>query len=663
MTEPIFIGIDGEGRGRIVHHYVMMAAADDTGKYKWVTPEVNESLPTRTCLEFLFSLPDNARIYSYGFNYDLTKMLHDLSDNKIYELFRPELRQRKPGAKQGPPYAVLWEDYRLNLQGTKFWVTKGKKRRVIWDVIKFYQSTFVNALKAWKVGDKEILDKIQSMKDKRSEFDLLDRQSILDYCHLECQYLAQLVKKLISAHDAVGLKLTKFHGAGTTASLILDKMNIRQCKRDTPIEMKQAVSQAFFGGRFEHSVIGPIEPDIFSHDISSAYPYQCRFLPCLDHGSWELTKSRKELENPNIKAALVHYKLNPKIVSDISSWAPFPHRDSSGSICYPSKSGGGWIWKDEYLAGESLFNYVRFVEAWTYKSNCACVPFRAIPQFYKERVRIGKEGPGIVLKLGPNGTYGKLAQSIGHNPPYQCWIWAGMITSGCRAQILQLMSLHKNLNNILAIATDGVYTKEDIVTPIPLDTGTFEDNLIDEHGNHVNKPLGGWESKKTKGAVFFARPGIYFESGLTIGAMKDIVRARGIGRAELVRYAARFVEAWKNGEPGFTLPKQIDRFCGAKTSTHRSSAGTSRADYYGQWVKRPVTLTFDPMPKRNRDIIRLPNKEYGLLTVREVKGESEPYSRALHSNTPDAQDLKRHALEMLEQPNAEYIMYEGYENT
>ena len=649
--KPIYVGIDGEGQGRTVHHYVMLAAADNTGKHQWVTPPCKESLSTETCLDFLFRLPEHAKIFSYGFNYDLTKMLVDVSDEKLFKLFRPELRQRPPNAKQGPPYAIQWQSYHINLQGTKFWVKRGKQRRVVWDVIKFYQSTFVNALKAWKVGDQETLETIEKMKDKRAEFDRLGREQILAYCHLECQYLAQLVMKLIKAHQECGLKLSKFHGAGTTASLILNTMHIQERNRATIPDMQRAVAQSFFGGRFEHAVIGPIDSPIWSYDISSAYPYQCRFLPCLDHGKWSLCSARSDLDSS--QAALVHYQLsNPKVDRP---WAPFPHRDRDGNICFPKQSGGGWVWKEEYLSGERLFEHVRFKEAWIYHSSCNCIPFPAIPHYYRERVKIGKEGPGIVLKLGPNGVYGKLAQSIGNNPPYQCWIWAAMITSGCRAQILDLMGLHKNLGNLLAIATDGIYTKEKLITPIPKDTNTFD--LIDENGKHVQKPLGGWEEKLTKGAVFFARPGIYFESGLTVGMMKDIVRARGIGRAELVRYAAHFVKAWKDGESGFTLPSQIDRFCGAKTSTHQSSEGIHRADYYGQWVKRPVTLTFDPMPKRERNIKRI--GDVGFLSLRTVKGESNPYKRANSANTDDAKALRRFALEMNEQPDADFVNYEN----
>ena len=447
-------------------------------------------------------------------------------------------------------------------------------------------------------------------------------------------------------------------------------MGIRERKRDTPEEMRKPVAQAFFGGRFEHSVIGPISAPIWSYDISSAYPYQCRFLPCLDHGKWRLTTKQKDLEN--CRTALVHYGLGPLSNPMIECrWAPFPHRDTNGNICFPIKSGGGWIYKDEFINGQKVFPYVQFIEAYILESDCDCIPFRLIPEYYKERVRIGKEGAGIVLKLGPNSVYGKLAQSVG-NPRYQCWLWAGMITSGCRAQILELMGLHKDLNNLLAIATDGAYTREQIITPIPFDTNTFEDKLIDETGKHINKPLGGWEEKVTGGkGVFFARPGIYFESGLTIGEAKALVRARGMGRASLVEHARTIIKAWENGDDGFTLPKQLDRFCGAKTSTYINGKGNDqliiRSERYGQWVKQPITLSFNPFPKRS-SILRLKDKEYGLLTMRKgiqrfdgktynLNTESEPYKRAIHSKSNDAQILKMTQLELFEQPDAEHVEY------
>src|SRR5262249_46056518 len=151
-------------------------------------------------------------------------------------------------------------------------------------------------------------------------------------------------------------------------------------------------------------------------------------------------------------------------------WGPFPFRDEIGSIVYPRSSGGGWLWGDEFFAGEALFPHAEFVEAWVYDCSCTCKPFAAIPGYYRERVKIGKEGPGIVIKLGCNSCYGKIAQSLGGEGPFTSWMWAGLITSGTRAMILRALGAHKNPANLLMVATDGICTRERLDLPKPRDT-------------------------------------------------------------------------------------------------------------------------------------------------------------------------------------------------
>ena len=668
-----YIGIDGEGQGRDLHRYVMLAANDEKGELR--TRAQNPSgLTTVECLEFILSLPKHSRVFAYGFNYDLTKILADLDNKSLYRLFRPDERRRPPEQAHIPtPSFVRWppegskipgygkgRSYLLNLQGSKFTVIgKYWRKVVIWDVLKFYQSKFVKALTDWKVAPTDVLEHMQYMKEHRSEFDHFGMTEILEYCLSECQYLAQMVHKLVDAHAAAGLELRTFYGAGSTGGLILKKMGIGKRNRKTPEFMKDAVSRAFFGGRFEHRVIGPIAGPLMSYDISSAYPYQTRFLPCLDHGVWELTTDRKRLES--CRAALVHYRLHPSKRWGPTSWGPFPFRDEKGSICFPSESGGGWVYLAEYLAGERMFN-VEFVEAYVYESACECIPFELIPKFYLERIKIGKEGAGIVLKLGPNSVYGKLAQSVGYKPPFQCWLWAGMITSGTRAQILEMMALHSDPENLLAIATDGIYTRERLKTTVPRDTGTF----VKLDGKPNDKPLGGWEEKETKSGVFFARPGIYFEDGADDEAMQKIIRARGIGRAELVRNADKIRIGWKNGEtlengkPGVELEKELDRFLGAKSSTWKNVSLGGERSYvrskdYGQWVKRSIALSLHPMPKR-AEAQRI--GDVALLTLRKCEGESHPYKRAVAQKEEEARQMKEVEQEAIEQPDGEAIVYE-----
>jgi len=642
-ADHYFAGIDGEGQGRRDHKYVQLAWSNESGTRNAVleAPE-GESLPTIRCLDFILNIPIRAQVFAFAFNYDLTKILTDLPDKVLYYLFRPELRQREHRLRYLGPRPILWEGYELNLVGSKFSVRKKARRTVIWDIFKFYQKKFTGALTDWKVGEVDAIRDMQLMKDQRGDFDKLTRKEVITYCLSECRHMATLTRKLVEAHNTAGLKLISYYGAGSTASAMMKKHGIHRIVKTVDIkEMERPIAQAFFGGRFENSIIGPVKGPIYGWDISSAYPYQAYQLPCLECGSWRFTTDYLDVQTA--RHALVKYILHES--SGNQWWAPFPFRSNDGSICYPSSSGGGWIWRDEFIAGMKIFNGLRFCGAWIYDCSCGHRPFDFIADYYKERLRIGKEGPGIVLKLGCNSVYGKLAQSIGGKTPLQSWIWAGMITSGTRAQILAMLGLHRHLDNMLMVATDGIYTRESIIPPVPINTNTQT-----EH----NKPLGGWEGKTINQGMFAMRPGIYFP----LQPGKDDVeqvRARGIGRGTLYQSWQLMVDAFERCEPMVRLP-DLTRFHGAKSSISRTKDKQvyTRSSDYGQWTTRKVELSFSPMPKRGKI---LPNNELSLRAM-PLDVESAPYERSLIS--PETLLLKLAEAEILEQPDGyDLIDYES----
>lgn len=654
-TRPVtYVGIDGEGHGREDHRYVMLAASSENGRRLWCV-ERPEGLSTKTCLDFILRLPSDVRVFGYSLNYDWTMMLRDLDDESLYLLFRPDLRREVSRDGEVRPKAVKWRGYHLNLQGTKFSVRKGRKRRVVWDIFKFFQSKFVNALEDWKVGNKDLWDRMRHMKDQRAAFDKVYREdpdSIRRYCLEECRAMAELAHRLVDAHHAAGLELKAFYGAGSSASAMLKRMGVGEKIREVPEAMREAVSSAFFGGRFENSVIGRVRERVHSYDISSAYPYQLTKLPCLLHTVWEHTKSETVFHES--KHALVDYALRPR--KAIEHWGPFPFRTEDGSISFPRESGGGWIWRDEYLAGFAAFSEgIHFRGAWVGHQTCDCRPFAEIPHFYRERCRIGKEGPGIVLKLGCNSCYGKLAQSVG-DAPFNSWAWAGMITSGCRAQVLDALSLHEDRSNLLMVATDGIYTREEISMPAPTDTGT----------EATGKPLGGWEHKVLERGVFCARPGIYFPLDPTPEELK-VVRARGLGKSVLLDNWQRVVMGWERYGLSRTVSiARVVRFCGAKSSISRAGLpglySYKRADRsqspvkYASWVERRVEMSFDPRPKREG--VERDGKTLRLRAFPQAM-RSTPYSRAQISR--ESLEFERMREEALEQPEGDVSMYEEEE--
>lgn len=701
-TKPIlFIGIDGEGKtdhhgpwpGK--HRYTMLCAATEHGQH-W-TVENPKGLRTKQCLNFIVSLPTkNAKIFAYSFSYDLAKILEDVDDQTLFKLIRPNLRRRVNGKTKcmvpvywpanKPQFSLNWINGRFTvrkLEGTHVILdpkTNGPMTAYKWgpsviinDIWRFFQGKFTKALEDWRVPEgitdderKTALENMREMKDKRSNFDQLNDEEIRAYCLEECQDMALLSKKLISSHIQAGIPLKHYFGAGSSAEAMMLAMNIKQhihkarAENPTPDSVEYAQRCAFFGGRFELGRIGPIRSKVYTYDISSAYPYQLVFLPCLIHGRWEHTTDRNRIIIA--RAALINYSLEEPDVK--RPWAPFPFRLKNGSIAFPETSGGGWIWQDEYLRAVQLFDNIVFHEAWLYHCDCNCQPFKAIPQYYAYRIQVGKEGPGIVIKLGTNSNYGKTAQTVGGEPgEFQSWTWAGLITSGCRGQVLQAMIAHQDLDNMLMVATDGIATLEQLTLPAPIDTRTnwlpcpAPDPKELAESPHIfqqmkqgwltNKPLGGWEEKIISNGMFLARPGIYFPLEPTKADIKRI-RARGLGRAAVWDNWQKIIDAYEAKEPGIRI-QNLSLFRGIKTSiTRRGNPGAfsyHRKDDYGRWVSRPIDMTFSPLPKREAII-----GKGGRLTLRRLPDlESAPYNKGILS--PEALVLLQQALEEEEQPD------------
>ena len=674
----IFVGIDGEGQSDAVtgeHFYTLLAAVSERGVSRTVRPANGKRLTTVECLDFITSGGRRDKYFAYSFGYDLTKILEDVDDMSLYRLFRPELRrQERNGWKvqvpiywpyrqfpEGPDWALNYLNGRFSVQKRVGWTPSGDlkwgKTVIIHDIWRFFQGKFTLALEDWKIpsGESEwrarILRNMRDMKDKRSQFDRISSKAIEEYCLDECRYMAELARKVTDAHIQAGIPLKSYFGAGSSASAMLKVMGIQkhvEKSRETkvPNALTHAINCGFFGGRFENSVIGPVLGPLWSYDISSAYPYQITFLPCLIHGRWEHCSHKERARTA--RTAIIHYRLHPPSCIPRKTWGPFPFRLSEGkekgSIVFPESGSTGWLWQDEFFEGEKLYPNAEFLDAWVYECECDCQPFKQIPIFYSSRLRIGKEGPGIVLKLGTNSCYGKTAQFIGGEPgEFTSWMWAGMITSGCRAQILRAMSLHSDLRNMLMVATDGIASRERLKMDIPRDTGTFD--AIDEHGKPANKPLGGWEEKELPKGLFLARPGIYFPLNPTKDEIKK-VRARGIGRGVVYEQWQKIVEAYERGEKMIKV-QDLSRFIGAKNAISvggkPESLRYTRSIDYGRWKVRPVEMSFNPHPKRELTL------SDGTLTLRRVQGESAPYNKAITSEESD--EMRRMVEEALEQPD------------
>jgi hypothetical protein len=650
------IGIDGEGQGRNPHRYFYLAAADEHGKLWTCEPSDKQRITTREALDFILNLPTRSLIVGYAFVYDLTQILRDLPDRKLYRLFHEQSRARPIRLKSGKwrlVYSpVWWAGYKLNYMNRRFSVgRKDGRRATVWDVFRFYAEKFTESLIKWGVAAKELLTRMAAMKEKRGQksvWENLPRKVVQEYCDEECRYLAKLFRATIGAHEDAGLDLDgKYYGAGSTAGALLKKMDVLRFRGETPEAMKVPLACAFFGGRFENSCVGPCRgPDggpVYNYDISSAYPYAATLLPCLECGVWEKVSGKSLDRRIRVsQLALLRWSIG---VIEPSAWGVFPVRAKDGTITFPLAGEGGWTWKEEYLAARQLNRHIEVKEAWTYETDCDHRPNYLLPEMYRERCRIGKTGRGLVLKAGPNSVYGKYAQSKGLNPPFQSWVWAGNITSSCRAQLLDALRLVKDQWNILMLATDGVWSREKLSLPRPKDTGTYD--VVDIEDGKV-KPLGGWEETVYDRGVFAVRPGIYFPLEPTEKELKK-VRARGLGRKVLYENWRIVVDAYHNGASEIEVQGQ-ERFIGAISGTRCTDKKYKRSPDYGEWIPWSTKVTFNPAPKRRR--ILDPVDDIRRLEPWRAMPESVPYSNAIEST--EAKLLREAEIHAQEQPDTDF---------
>ena len=659
--------VDGEGLTRDGHHTYNYLAVCHRGEVVSSAENLG-SLSTRECLDALceakLAYPHSTMV-GFSLGYDYTMMLRDVPSPKLFRLYHPELRRNA----KGHMVPVRWGGFLLNLLRNRLTVTKlleGHRKgckyddcegcvkgptATIWDLFGFYQSSFIDSCLKWQVVDEPEYKYLKSMKDARPTFQEEDWKGIKAYCHVECDRLGELFERLRQAHKDADLPLRSYFGAGSTATVLLKRMGVKECMPKTlPIEVEAAAQAAFFGGRFEHSRVGPYTGDIYSYDIASAYPYQAYRLPCLACGKWKHVTRNVHKAIEASRFALIRYTLrdSKRRDNDTSSqhWGPFPFRTNGvagvgpndsilddGSIIYPTASGGGWTYRDEYLIAAEHWQ-VTAKEAWIYETQCSHHPFKGLADAYIERLRLGKEGAGIVLKLGINSCYGKVAQTVG-NPLYRCLLWAGAITSGCRAQLLSL--LVQDPSAVLGIATDGLLATRPLDMLKPEDTGTHE------RAKAFGKVgLGAWEEKVIPdGGLMLIRPGIAF-------AFKGKLdtKGRGIGKSTLERHKEMILESWKEYGP---KPVALDHviFRGAKSSISVSeSKGFNRSPEYGQWVKRKTVISYDPEPKRPYHTESDGRLSTWALSQKHV---SAPYDRSIESGEARAATLKK--LIASEQPD------------
>src|SRR5215469_915754 len=414
-----YTGEDGE------HRYTYIAAVNDSSNVVHETRYAIEGLSSDECFWFLVGLPRHYRKVGFSFGYDVNMMLRDV------DLVKLMILQEKG--------FVRWKGWRIHyIKGKIFSVRRRSKQKTtlsctVWDIFGYFQKSFVRTIWEWQVGTEEELKLIADMKSRRAQFTTAESATISTYCKLECKLGSQVFDKLLKSTKDLGLSLRRYDGAGSIAAAMLRKHNVQAYMHQTTNRIPdEVIKSGYYGGRFDVSAFGECG-DAIEYDINSAYPYQAVRLPCLSCGSWEYSSSYRE----DAQWAIWNVEWD---IDKSSLWSPFPYRHKHG--IYYLRNGSGWYWANEVREAKALYaDAIRVKEGYIYSQQCDHVPFQFIIDYYQRRRRLKEAGDlaQMVIKLGLNSLYGKLAQNVGHRgtaPQTQCLIWAGIITSNTRAMLL-----------------------------------------------------------------------------------------------------------------------------------------------------------------------------------------------------------------------------------
>jgi hypothetical protein len=367
-----------------------------------------------------------------------------------------------------------------------------------------------------------------------------------EYNVLENILLARCMDRLARGFMSMGIRLAKdqWYGPGASAAKWLSNhraLKHRDLIQLTPDWFLPICKNSYYGGWFEIFSHGIIQGKSYNYDINNAYPFATTKLPHIC-GNCTYTRGKGRYKG-NGKYVLV----SATVFAKGQRIGPMPYRDAKGSILRPSCT-RGWYWSSEMdaatragLVATSKTEYHEWVEFIPCNNER---PFIEVGDLYELRLKVGKNSAqGLSIKLNNNSLYGKWAQNKGA-APFNNWLYASLITSHCRIQILDAIASHPGkANSVLMVATDGIAFD----SPHP--------------SLPVSKKLGEWDASTYTDLCLF-KPGVYWHRQGVKNLLE--VKSRGVPKKEFmsgieqVEYQCKLMNE-KKAVPGDAILSSIVR--------------------------------------------------------------------------------------------------------
>lgn len=389
-----------------------------------------------------------------------------------------------------------------------FTIRKSKKKFSFYDVQQYFKDSTPSLASASK---KYLGLEANELKGERGTmFNNYDMRTISAYCRDDCILTKKLTEYLCSGFEKLGFIPPDLTSVGSISRKIcVQHSNIPTLNYMPSLELIDAYYQAYKGGWFEILQRGAFKA--YGYDIVSAYPAITRELPDIRQGDFiELWQAEDIDESDEYGCLMVEVKnkrdtlINPLSVK-IGSGLFYPVIDETTTM---------YITLREYRAFQSIYHF-NIIHGWIFRPFVKHVfkPFKKVIdklyQIKESEKAAGRKGSAdyITSKLVMNSIYGNTIQTTDKgedtvtgnlfNPFY-----AAEITAFCRVRMFE--AIKNNMNDIIMIATDGVYSKK----PLPVE---------------ISSNLGGWELEHNGEDSIFIASGIYQFKG-------EDSRGRGIGR-------------------------------------------------------------------------------------------------------------------------------------
>lgn len=367
-------------------------------------------------------------------------------------------------------------DYQIILNNGKILTIRKKGKSIsIYDLWGFYKpNSLRDSVKTWLGKDIAVLDRYEFDRMKLAGVTQFDRLKLKSY--LEVKAVAELATKLDTELRAIGVNLSRYHGASAISSYWLGKIDAKKdfynyrYRRQLAPELYKAVRQSYYAARAEQLKIGTGK-GVFVYDINSAYGYAASFLPTMLRKPYY----RQEWENKPFSIWFCEYDLTK---SDYKHhFGLLPTRDLSGHMKFALR-GSGYFWQPEVV-----YMLTYFPECITIKGGFSMehepAPFtKGIECLYQLRLELQAQGNPLekVIGLALSSIYGKFMQHNGKGRYYNLF-YAGFITSLTRTMLLQ--AARANEQSIICFLTDAIHSEVPLNVPQTNQLGHYKCEYYD----------------------------------------------------------------------------------------------------------------------------------------------------------------------------------------